>query len=131
MDTADSPALNGRAMAAVGCCWLLATIAAIALWQKAPAFIDASYGSAHQPFELLGMFLSAVTVGASVVWLWARSERDAATVAVLGASLLPVFAAIHQVSEHAKPSWDWKCYVGGAEAVLAGSTPYADCYLYP
>ena len=57
--------------------------------------------------------------------------RDATTVAVLGASLLPVFSAIHQVSEYAKPSWDWKCYVGGAEAVLAGSTPYADCYLYP
>ena len=131
MDTGGSPALNGRAMVAVGCCWMVATIAAVALWQKAPAFIDASYGSAHQPFELLGMFLSAVTVGTAVVWLWARPERDATTVAVLGASLLPVFAAIHQVSEHAKPSWDWKCYVGGAEAVLAGSTPYADCYLYP
>lgn len=131
MEPLGSTPLHARAMAAIGLCWAVLTVAAIALWQKAPAFVDATYGGSHQPFELLGMFLSLMAVGFAVAWMGARTERDAATVGVIGLAVLPVFNAIHQVSEYATPSWDWKCYVGGAEAVLAGTSPYTDCYLYP
>ena len=118
-------------MLTVACLWAIGTVGALALWQWAPPFIDATYGIGHQPFELLGMFLSLVAVG-TVAWL-VRGENpsDGKRWASALLWLLPVLAAIHQVSEYATPSWDWKCYVGGAEALLAGGTPYADCYLYP
>jgi len=131
MEPLGSTPLHARTMGALGLGWAVVTVAAIALWQKAPAFVDASYGTAHQPFELLGMFLSLMALGFAVVWMWARTDRDATTVGILVLWLLPVFGAIHQISEYAKPSWDWKCYVGGAEAVMAGVSPYKDCYLYP
>jgi hypothetical protein len=131
MDRPGCSCLNIPLMFTVACLWLLGTVGALALWQWAPPFIDSSYGIGHQPFELLGMFLSILAVG-TVLWL-ARGEAspDGKHWASALLWLLPVLAAIHQVSEYGKPSWDWKCYVGGAEALLAGGMPYADCYLYP
>ena len=131
MEKQGSTCLRVPAMATLGVMWALVTFAAIALWQKAPPFIDVSYGTGHQPFELLGMFLSLLILGFATFYVWNRNQRDPKSIATVGLWVLPVLAAVHQVSEHAKPSWDWKCYVGGAEALMAGSSPYGDCYLYP
>jgi hypothetical protein len=111
--------------------WCAATIAPLALWQWAPPFIDSTYGGGHQPFELLGLFLSlsALLTAAWHVRRVDAEDAEAWLVAVLW--LLPVLAVIQQVTEHAQPSWDWKCYVGAADALRAGLSPYTDCYLYP
>lgn len=131
MNKPGTSCLKTSTMGAVAIAWALATVGALALWQKAPPFIDASYGVGHQPFELLGLFLSLIAL--AVGWsLLPKGERnDAGSVVTVMLWLLPVFAAIHQVSEYATPSWDWKCYVGGAEALIAGTSPYNECYLYP
>ena len=131
MENQGTTCLRVPAMATLGAMWALVTFAAIALWQKAPPFIDASYGSGHQPFELLGMFLSLLILGFATFYVWNRNQREPKSIATVGLWVLPVFAAVHQVSEYATPSWDWKCYVGGAEALMTGSSPYVDCYLYP
>jgi len=131
MDRPGCSCLNIPSMLTVVCLWAIGTVGALALWQWSPPFIDATYGIGHQPFELLGMFLSMLAVG-TVLWVGRREDNpDGKHWAGALLWLLPVLAAIHQVSEYATPSWDWKCYVGGAEALLGGSTPYADCYLYP
>ena len=115
-------------MLGVGVIWLLATLSALLLWQWAPVFIDASYGTGHQVFELLGMTLSIGAVVCVAVFVRPRSATDWM---VAGLWLAPVMAVIHQVSEYATPSWDWRCYVGGALAIAEGSSPYSDCYIYP
>jgi hypothetical protein len=115
-------------MLGVALMWLLATLSAVLLWHWAPPIIDASYGTGHQPFEILGLTLSIAAIGSVALFVKRRTPNDWI---VSGLWLLPVMAVIHQVSEYATPSWDWRCYVGAAEAVAAGLSPYSDCYIYP
>ena len=97
--------------------WGLATTLPLVLWRWNPPFVDSTYGGGHQPFELLGMSLVLLTLG--LMW-WILRDRDHQDpkVWLLGVLwILPVLFATQYVAEHAQPSWDWKCYVGAADAL--------------
>jgi len=131
MEREGCSCLPVRALVVIAAAWVLATVTPLVLWRWGPAFIDSTYGGGHQPFELLGLFLSLLALG-TVGWILRGVDRTQPRVwltAILW--LLPVLMATQQVAEHAQPSWDWKCYVGAADALMAGASPYSDCYIYP
>ena len=120
-----------RTFAVIALLWVAATTIPLALWRWSPPFIDSTYGGGHQPFELLGLSLSLLALGV-VWWLMRGADRSDPKVWLKAVFwVLPVLFATQYVAEHAQPSWDWKCYVGAADALRDGLTPYADCYIYP
>ena len=63
------------ALSIVGLLWVLVTGIPLLLWRLSPPFIDSTYGGGHQPFELLGLFLSVLALG-TAGWLAHRKKPD-------------------------------------------------------
>lgn len=101
------------------------------LWQWNPVFIRSTYGEAYQPFELFGFWGAAAVLGRTLWLLWTVKPLTWPRVLPI---LVPAAILLHflgLISEYSTPAWDYNCYQSAAAAILAQSSPYSGCYLYP
>ncbi len=107
------------------------TILPLLLWRWNPVFIRNTYGEAYEPFELFGFWAATAVLGHTI---WSLRREKPPTWPRLLPILIPAGLLLHflnLITEYSIPSWDYNCYQSAASALLAGSNPYADCYLYP
>ncbi len=94
--------------------------------------IGRTYDGYSEPFEILGLFVSA-----AILAYWVRSfradtddRRETIVERLVVGGLVLHFLYI--IVNHAAVAWDYRCYDSAARNIVAGANPYLDtAYLYP
>ncbi len=114
---------------------LAVAIAAVAvalplvIWPTEALTLGSTYGRSYQPFELMALIGGLGVLGLGAHWI---RQRTSLTEAAPGLALMLIcLSATSIVSEYSQPSWDWGCYAEAGKAVLADTSPYGGCYIYP